>query len=501
MGSISPNSDPGAVEVFYGPHKLCPAPLIDFNVDPQFDDSGTRVSNTTRLQLTGSILILPSGSYEQMYTKQEWLRETVFGTDRLDFTILAGANNCTLPSGAIICSGLQPLVKNVNITPDIHVTRFDYSVDLEDSTAASGVSGVTSSLSNQWAFREDPTSCSLQVTHTVNATGPDGEPDKFLQAQRAVKPLLGIANLPLDIPCFTQPNASGAFGITHPANPAGGPIFEYSVQREEVADIANGSYSVTEVFQIVSGVPFFFTAKNESFQEDQNGIVTITIQGTVQGLGRTIDTSFGAEGGQGFSRACSGFVNQVKPALPGEASGVYTKFKEVTHPSGLNVNNPTAYSVTQNRCAGSIDFSITYSDNPANDLPSGIASRTCSVSRTNGIRLFASHPIPFRRLGNLLQDIKTTTPGDISIQCQATAKNTGNREDDLNRAINFVQDELNRLRKIHASSSNFITLNVAGLTEQVDDVGLTSTATINYSFTVDLPSVQDPDADIILRTV
>jgi hypothetical protein len=501
MGSISPNSDPGAVEVFYGPHKLVPGPLIDFNVDPQLDDTGNRTSNVTRLTLTGSILILPSGSYEQMYVKQEWLRETVFGTDRLDFTIRAGALNCTLPSGAIICSGLQPRVLNVNITPDIHVTRFDYSVDLEDTVAASGVSGVTSSLSNQWAFREDPTSCTLLVTHTVNATGPDGEPDKFLQAQRAVKPLLGINQLPLDIPCFAQPNASGGFGITHPANPAGGPIFEYSVQREEVADIANGTYAVTEVFQIVSGVPFFFTAKNQQYQEDQNGIVTITIQGTVQGLGRSLDPSFGAEGGPGFSRAYDGFINEVKPALPSEASGVYEKYKPLIQPSGLNVDNPISFSVTENRCAGNISFSITYSDNPANDLPSGIASKTCSISRTNGIRLLASHPIPFRRLGNLLQDIKTTTPGDVSIQCQATAKNTGNKDQDLNRAINFVQDELNRLRKIHANSVDFVTLEVGGLTEQIDDTGLTSTATLNYTFTVDLASVADPDADIILRTV
>lgn len=501
MTSISPNSDPGAVEVFYGPHKLVPAPLIDFNVEPQFDDTGNRTSNTTRLTLTGSVLILPSGSYEQMYVKQEWLRDTVFGTDELDFTIRAGDRNKTLPSGAVICSGLQPRVTNVNISPDIHVSRFDYTIELEDTTAASGVSGVTSSLSNQWSFSEDQNSCTLQVTHSVSATGPDGESDKFLQAVRAVKPLLGISNLPLDIPCFAQPNFSGLFNATHPANPAGGPVFEVSTQREEVADVANGTYSVTEVFVIVSGVPFYFTQKNEQYNEDQAGIVTVTIQGTVQGLGRTLDPSFGAEGGAAFDRACSGFVNHVKPSLPSEASGVYSKYKLALHPSGLNVNEPTSFSITQNRCAGTIDFTISYTDDPANDLPSGLIQKSCSINRTDGIRLYASHPIPFRRLGNLIQDIKTTTEGQVSIQCQAQAKNTGDETSDLNRAINFLQDELNRLRKIHADAADFVTLRVESLNQTQDPISRTASATIVYAFTVDLNAVQGATSDITLRTL
>lgn len=488
-----------AVEVYYNNSQLFPAPLIDWTVEPQFDDSGVRTANKTRLVLNGTTLIVPSGCYERMYLKQEALRAT-FSEDNKDFLILAGGANKTLPSGAIICSGLTPKVVSLNITPDVHVTRFDWSVELEDLTAVSGVSGITSSLSNQWSFRENPDSCTVDITHSVSAEGPEGEPDKFDQAVRAVKPLLGIDKLPLQLPFFVEPNASGLWGFLHPSNPSGGPIFEVSVQREETADIANGSYSVTEIFTIVSGVPFFFTQRTESFEEDQNGIANVTIDGTVQGLGRTL-VAMEPDGGVGFARACSGFINVVRPQLPWDASGVYVKYKVTTGGSGLALFNPTAYSISQNKCRGTVSFSVSYTDDPSANLPSGITSRTCSVNRVEGIRLFASHAIPFRRLGNLLQDIKTTTETTISIQCQAQAKNTGDTTLDTNRAIEFVQDEINRLKNQHANVADFITLRISNLSQQISDIELTCSATLDLIGTVDLATVASVGSDITLRTI
>jgi|SRR6185436_3109867 len=500
--SIVSRPPQSAVEVFYNGAKIVPAPLIEWAVESQFRNDGSRVDNINRLTLTGTTLIVPSGSYEQMYVKQQALRDT-FSVDYKDLVILAGPGNRTLPFGAIISSGLRPRVNSINIAPDVQVTRFDWTVELQDLIAASGVSGVTSSLSNQWSFREDQDSCTLKVTHQVSAEGVEGESDKFYQAMAAVKPLLGIDKLPIDIPYFAQPNFSGLFGMTHPSNPAGGPVFEVSVQREEVADIANGSYSVTEQFTIVSGVPFYFTSKTESFEEDQNGIAQVTIAGTVQGLGRTL-TPLDAEGGVGYFRAASGFANYVRPQLPWTASGIYGRFKIGSGGaggSGLALNNPTAFSISQNKCHGSIDFSITYTDNPAAYLPSGIASRTCNVNVVEGTRIQASHAIPFRRLGSIIQDIKTTTDGSISIQCQAIAKNTGNTNNDTNLAIQFVQSELNRLKAIYANPANYITIRIVGLNQQNNDIDRSCNATLELAFTVDLATVQTLGSTITLRTL
>jgi len=494
-----PNPPLAAVEVYYNGCKLTPAPLIDWTIEPQFDDAGVRTANLNRLTLTGTVLVTPSGSYEQMFIKQTELRNA-FSVDDADFVILAGPGNKTLSPGTIISSGLRPKVTSVSVPADTQFIRIDYSVELEDLVTASGVSGVTSSLSDQWSFRENPDTCTVQVTHNISAEGPDGESDKFEQAMRAVQARIGIDKLPLAIPFFVQPNASGLFGITHPSNPAGGPIFEVSVQREEVADVSNGTYQVTEIFTIVSGVPFYYTSRTESFEEDVNGVATVTVAGTVQGLGRTLTPNY-PDGGVGFERACSGFINHVKPKLRWEASGVYVKFKEGGNGSGIAVYNPTSYSVSQNKCRGTVDFSITFTDDPAANLPSGIVSSSCSVSMVEGIRLYATHAIPFRRLGNIIQDIKTTTEGSISIQCQATSKNTGNPTVDTNRAIQYVQDELNRLKSLHANPANFVTLRISNLNQQFSATDLTSQATLDFAFTVDLSTTPDVNSNIALRTI
>lgn len=494
-----PTPPPAAVQVYYNGCLLTPAPLIDWAVEPQFDDSGTRTSNLNRLTLTGTVLVVPSGSYEQMYVKQEELR-TAFSVDGADFLILAGPGNKTLAEGTIICSGLRPKVVSVNIPADTQFQRIDYTVELEDQVTVSGVSGVTSSLSDQWSFAEDPDSCTVTVTHNVNAEGPDGEADKFQQAFAAVTSRLGIDKLPLTLPYFVEPNASGLFGFTHPSVAGGGPIFEVSVQREEVADVANGTYQVTEIFTIVSGVPFYYTQRTESFEEDSIGVATVTIAGTVQGLGRTL-VAGEPDGGVGFARACSGYINHVRPQLRWEASGVYEKYKEGSSGSGLALFNPTSLTVSQNKCRGTVDFSITFTDDPSANLPSGIVSRASTVSVVEGLNLKVSHTIPFRRLGNIVQDMKTTTEGSISIQCQAQAKNTGDSTSDTNRAIQFVEDELNRLKAVHANPANFVDIRISNLSQQFSDTDLTSTATLEFAFVVDLSAVPDVNSDISLRTL
>lgn len=494
------NPPSAAVEVYYNGHKLTPAPLIDWSIDPVFDDSGIRTSDLNKLTLTGTVLIIPSGSYEKMYQKQQDLINA-FSQDNKDFVILAGPANNTLAPGTIIASGLKPKVTSINIPQDTQFQRIDYTIQLEDLVAVSGVSGVTSSISDQWSFRENNEAGTVEVTHQISAEGPEGESDKFEQAFRAVQSRIGIDKLPIQIPYFVQPNASGLFGITHPSNPNGGPIFEVSVQREETADVVNGSYSVTEIYVIVSGVPFYFSSRNSSFQEDNNGIATVSIDGTVQGLGRTL-SALQPEGGVGFARAASGFINHVKPQLKWYASGVYERYKDGGWGgSGLALYNPTSYSVTENRLAGTVDFSISFTDDPSASLPSGIISKSISINTVEGLRLYASHAVPFRRLGNIIQDIKTTTEGTISIQCQAQAKNTGNPIADTNRAIQYVQDELNRLKSVHANPANFVTVRINNLSQQFSEVERTSQASLDCIFTVDLANTPNINSNISLRTL
>jgi hypothetical protein len=97
--------------------------------------------------------------------------------------------------------------------------------------------------------------------------------------------------------------------------------------------------------------------------------------------------------------------------------------------------------------------------------------------------------------------MKTTTEGSISIQCQVQAKNTGDATADTNRAIAYVQDEINRLKGVHANPANFITLRISNLNQQFSDTDLTSNVSLDFAFTVDLANVPSVNADISLRTL
>lgn len=502
LSEVRPSAHAATVVVMYNGSKLTPAPFINFTQEPTFDDAGTRQTTTTRITLEGSVVIIPSGSYEQMFIKQNALRAT-FSQDYRDFAILAGPANKTLPDGTVIYSGVQPRVASLNIKPDIQVQRIDYTVELEAFVNVSGLSGTTSSFSNQWSFREDQDSCTLRVTHNISAQGIQGNTDAFEQAIRKVRANIGIDKLPIQIPGFTEPNASGIWGITHPSNPAGGPIFEISVQREEVADVANGSYSITENFVIVSGVPFYFTQRSFGFSEDQNGVANVTVQGTVQGLGRTLTQNIG-EGGVGFQRAISGFLNQVKPQVPFDASGVYIRYKPIALTSlgsGLNVTNPTSVSITENRCRGAIDFSYTFTDDPQSFLPSGIVSLQSSFNRSEAIRIFASHPIPFRRLGPIIQDMKTNQEGTIVLSASVKAKNNTTPALDTNRAIQATQDELNRLRGQHVNPSDFVSLRISSQEQTHSEKDLTCNASVTYLYATDLSNSPVATASIVLRSI
>ena len=122
------NNEPSAtVEVYYNGCRLTPAPLIDWSIESEFLDGSTRVSNKNRLVLTGSVLVVPSGSYEALYQKQTELKEA-FSEDNKDFLILAGPANKTLQQGTIISSGLKPRVKSINIPADTQFQRIDYTI-------------------------------------------------------------------------------------------------------------------------------------------------------------------------------------------------------------------------------------------------------------------------------------------------------------------------------------------------------------------------------------
>jgi hypothetical protein len=472
------------VKVFYGAYQLVPAPFVEWITESDHDaDTKIRTLLRTGIKLDGTFLITPSGSYEQMFIMQESLR-TAFSIDAQEFRILAGPDNYTLPEDTPIVSGIYPLVKNVSIEPDVQFNRIDYSVDLEiESNSVSGA--LVTNFSDTWELSENPDGLFIDVTHSVSAKGINtlaSGTNAIHHALAAVKPKLGLSNLPYYLPYYTEPNASGGETVN---------IYEVSVQRTESIDKLAGTYSVTEQFVIASGTDTYVHSRTATFEEDAASIARVTLNGTVTGMGRT---NANLDGGIGYANALAGF-NTIRSQFAVDASGIYDEYKLGS--GTLYTNNPDSLSISKNQFVGTIQYTIVFTDDPADNLPSNIVETTSSIQRNEAIRLYASHGIPFRRLGPIIQDIKTPTEGQITVTANAKAENTGDSTLDVNRAIEYVQDEINRLRP---NPVDFQTLRLESVSQSDSDKELTAQATVVYVFTVDLGAVNSASSDIALTT-
>lgn len=490
ISRVRSNSPANIVEIWYGEYRLVPAPFVTWTVENQHDpNTKVRTVETTRIKLEGAFLDLPDGTYDRMFEYQESLR-TAFSVDAQEFKILAGAGNQNLASGTVIKNGVYPQILNVDVQPDIQHNRIDYTVDLLYST--SSVSGqAIEDLSDSWELSENEEACHIDVTHTVSARGINtlaSGTNAITNARAAVSPRLGLSNIPYYLPDYTEPSGGGSPGASRTN------IYEVTVSRQEAADILAGTYSVTERFAIVSGTAAYIHTYQRGYEEDENGIATVTLRGTVRGLGRSNNNP---SGGIAFDRALAGY-NSLRGNFAIEASGVYTTYKENAANYYLYTSNALSKSLTENRCAATIQYAISFNDDPGENLPSGILEASTSVSRSEAVRLYASHPIPFRRLGNIVQDIKTTVEGRITINSSARAENTGNATVDTNRAILYIQDEVNRLRP---NSADYQNLRHGGTDEQYNDKELSAQVTVTYIFVTDLASVSDADSDIVLETL
>lgn len=472
-------------ELYYGGQRLYPAPLIAFSRSFNRNDSDEALSYEDKWTLNGLYLNQPSGCYEDVVQNQTNIKN-IFSQDGLELTIRAGAANQNLPSGTLITSGVYPYVDSLEL-PEANdqFYRFNYEVVLIAKAAASGVSGVVDSSQDTWSYEEVADSATTRVSHTINAVGLNtavsGNPSNALSnAKGFVDSRLGSANAPSGFPSYVVPGDVDGVASN---------IFEFQRSRTESVDLETGSYEVTEVFVYVSGILPYADARTYQYDRDSDGIVNVSVQGTIQGYPRSDGT---ADPYAAFYNAQSGYLNSIEPDLGADATSVYGTYGG----SGtLAISNPQSISLTENRFLGTLSWAITYTDDPAEVLPSGIVEQTLNIQRKDGVRLMVSHVIPQRRLGNILQDINTSVPGTYAISASAKAENTGDTVADVNRAIAHCQDLVNQNRP---NPAEFINIRLIDVTQDSSKIELTASVSVSYEFVIDLAQVNSPDADIIL---
>jgi len=478
------------LEVSYGGSVLTPSPLIAHSVQIERDDSGDRELLRTTRTLTGQILTSGIG-YHFVRQKQREL-EDAFSVDNLEFKIIATANNPCLVAGTPVESGIFPTVVSIDIQEDTQFNRLDYTIVLEDEEAPAGVSGVQN-LTNSWQYTENEAECLIDISHSVSAQGINtsisGLPSNALDnAVARVKGLLGLSAAPEGFPCYVQP-ASGSDVR----------FYELTTSRDESLDVEDATFSITETFKLVSGLLPFIDERTAQFQVDENNVTTVTLQGTVRGMGRTNDGapagSSRSSGGTGFINAVSGFNGLVRPEWTSDALEVYDRFAA----SGtLVIGNPQSISITQTPCAGTVGYSVTYTDDPAENIPSGIQDLSCSVQRNDPVVSNAIIPVPFNALGPVFQRLCTTSEGSYSVQCNVTATNTGDEIVNTNRAIEVAEQEI---IKLQPNPADYNELKLTSRNQTVDRINRSINVTYGWSFAQSIDTVPSDTGPITLGRI
>lgn len=477
--STLPGLAPSYLEVSYGGVVLSPSPLINHAVSFTRNEAGNRETVTTTRTLTGQILTSGIG-YEYVRQKQRQLEEA-FARDNLEFKIVASAYHPALASGTAIESGVFPNVASIDIAEDLQFNRLDYSIVLEDIEAASGIPAAVSNLTNSWQYTENEAEAVIDISHSVSAQGVNtaqsGLPSNALDnAITRVSALLGLANAPSGFPGYAQPGS----GVNSR-------FYELTTTREESLDTQSASYSVSERFKLVSGVLPFIDDRTSQVQINEKDVINIQIQGTIRGLGRTND---GAQlsysrtsGGTGFANAVSGFNNLVRPALSTDALEIYTRNGGI---ASLAVDNPQSVTISESPALGTIGYSISYTDDPTKNLPSGISELTVTLSINDPVVQNATIAAPFSAVGPILQRMFTTTEGSYVINCNVVAKNTGNELLDTNRAIEVAEQEI---IKRQPNPSDYNVLRLTGRNQSIDRLNRSINASFTWTFTQSIGTV------------
>jgi len=478
--SVVPGPPQSWVEIWYGDDRIgAPTPLISW--DREFIESGDgdKILATRVITMNGTWINSPSGTYNAVYAAQEQLLE-IFNTDGKEFTLRAGPANTVIAPGEYIASGMFPRVRSISLPEDLQYQRFDYTVVLEFDEPDIGGSGLIESESNSWTYNEVSEEQTVRIEHTISIVGRNtaisgATNNAYINAKEYGRTLMGLVNAPVDFPVHVDQSES--------------PLYEISTQRTESTDPTAGRYDASEAFIVSSGIYPWNHSRSISVSTDRNEITTIQLQGKVQGLGRT---NIGPSGNIGFDNAVSGWLNQIEPNLFADAAAFYAGLG-----FDLSVNNKVvAKSVTESEFLGSVDYSVSYTNDPADDLPSGISERSVSYDRRDPVELLARFVIPFRQLGSIVQEMGTPLDGSININARARAINTGDEVADVNRAIAQVESDLNAV-KPDPNSAEFIRLDLVTQPSLTYDViTRTATAGIQYAFILDLAGVNSASGSI-----
>ena len=368
--------------MYYGDYEFAPVPLFSWNTSIIRDNADTALYKQHELSFNGFLLVdstTESGQLDTLITKQDNLRDAL-GSGNQEWQITY--------DGTQIVSGIYPRVSNVTMEEGLWVDRVPYSFSFvydEDFESNS-----IKSYSESWDYTERADRRTVEINHSISAVGvdtnPSGVSNALTNAKDYVVAKIGYTNAVASSPFFVQVS-----GVSSSA---------WEQLRTEQIDVQANSFGVSEQFILASGN--YVHTSTASYNLDEAGIATIQLDGNVEGLGRH-DSA--------YYNAMAAWVS-ISGAFPETASGVYSDFGGQ---ATLYTNNYESFSISKNQFLGTLDYSVSYTDDPSEDLPDGVKEATYSIQDNKPQSVYARFTIPLRAAGVLFQNINTKSVGSYTI--------------------------------------------------------------------------------------
>jgi len=428
----------------YGDYSFSPKPLFSISSTPLKTPDGIGYGVSHSIDVNGSIITTgteTASGIAGVFQKIEALKDAINQDGHL-LDISCG--------GDVILSG-YPTISDWNIEPrgDNYTSMADYTISFEMPTTILGTgndsfNGATSppfieSCSETWdvEFADDRTpfdwtleggtaekfGYKVAVSHSVNVQGRisytgDALPNIPWQDARDY----AITKLGFDNDFVTLTGILGLPGGTYFSQ-----FDTFNNYRQVSTDKTGGSVSVTETFIVtpsgVSGLPNNAIETFDISTAQDGGIVTVSIDGEIEGLA-TI--SYNGDGGSnvgyivtnGKFSAASGYYNIVKDRMFDRARTAYSGISDAYFNRALN---PTIKSRTvgMNPVEGMISYSYNFDTQTSGCITGDyILSQHVTINDSLPTDIFASHVVPGKSTGPVLQDIGTITARTRSVNIE-----------------------------------------------------------------------------------
>jgi hypothetical protein len=213
----------------------------------------------------------------------------------------------------------------------------------------------------------------------------------------------------------------------------------YNHARTENIDKTNGSYSLTDTWILSSGTAYENYTASLSTTND-NGIVSVSIDGTIRGL-TSIPASGNIYGGSLAQEYINTYNSPYDNAIlkyrqvsnNGQFGLTSHIYKRASNLVGLFLNPvPFSVSLGANEFTGEINYNVSFDTRPLNFI-SGVLSESISIQDTYPGDVFATIPVIGRPTGPILQYLGTRTEyqRNVGIEVIVDTKYGGNSRQQL----------------------------------------------------------------------